>query len=190
MQNVIMGLDISTKTGLVVMGSAGDVEHHQVLMAPSGKDVNEGVDRAVALASEVSQLAHLYDVRLVVIEGYAYNKKYSQALTVELGTMVRYFLKIKGVPYIIVPPARLKQFVTGKGNSKKEVMLLNVFKSWAFETESHDIADAYGLARMGRYVMGFAPGLLLKEPKWRQKVVENVLSTCGLDKQSKCAKVR
>ncbi len=182
MRQNVMGLDISTKTGLVVIGGGGVVEYQQVLTIPSGKDMTEGLDRAVVLGQMVAQLACEYEAQLVVIEGYAYNKKYSQALTVELGTMARYFLKMKAMRYIIVPPARLKQFVTGKGNSKKELMLLNVFKSWAFETDSHDIADAYGLARMGRYVMGFAPGLLLKEPKWRQKVVENVLSTCGLDK--------
>lgn len=180
---LVMGLDISTKTGLVVMGGRGDVEYQQVLTAPPLRvddRMDEGVERAVLLALKVAQTACAYDVHLVVIEGYAYNKQYSQVLMVELGTMVRYFLKTKAMRYIIVPPTRLKQFVTGKGNSKKDLMLLNVFKSWAFETDSHDIADAYGLARMGRYLMGYAPGLLLKEPKWRQEVVKKVLSTCGL----------
>ncbi len=48
----------------------------------------------------------------------------------------------------IFTPGQIKKFVTGKGNAKKELMMKEVYKRWGFETDSHDIADAYAIARL------------------------------------------
>jgi crossover junction endodeoxyribonuclease RuvC len=43
----------------------------------------------------------------------------------------------------------LKQFVTGKGTSPKELVMMNVFKRWGYEAATNNLADAYTLAAMG-----------------------------------------
>lgn len=45
-------------------------------------------------------------------------------------------------------PGQIKKFTTGKGNAKKELMMKEVYKRWGFETDSHDVADAYAIARL------------------------------------------
>lgn len=45
-----------------------------------------------------------------------------------------------------VPPTVLKKFVTGKGNAKKQEMLLEVYKRWGADLSDDNAADAYGLA--------------------------------------------
>jgi len=167
----VMGLDISTNTGVVVLGNSNNVLFAGVKKAPDAL-AGDGSLRAESLARDVAQFGMGMNVDLVVLEGYAYNKKFSQVLMVELGTMMRYYMRWAALPYIVVPPSRLKQFVAGKGNVKKELMVLGVFKSWNFETNSSDVADAYGLARLGQYVAGSS---VAAEPKWRQEVVQKVI---------------
>jgi Holliday junction resolvasome RuvABC endonuclease subunit len=45
-----------------------------------------------------------------------------------------------------VPPSTLKKYVTGKGNAKKQEMLLSVYKRWGVDLSDDNAADAYGLA--------------------------------------------
>ena len=45
-------------------------------------------------------------------------------------------------------PGEIKKFVTGKGNAKKELMLKEIYKRWGFETDNHNVADAYAIAQM------------------------------------------
>lgn len=39
--------------------------------------------------------------------------------------------------------SHLKQFVTGKGNSKKELVMKEVYKKWKFDTDDNNEADAF-----------------------------------------------
>ena len=48
----------------------------------------------------------------------------------------------------VYTPGQIKKFTTGKGNAKKELMMKEAYKRWGFETESHDVADAYAIARL------------------------------------------
>ena len=54
----------------------------------------------------------------------------------------------KNVNFKVIAPGTLKKFVTGKGNSKKDLMLLKTYKKWGVEFEDDNLCDAYGLARM------------------------------------------
>jgi crossover junction endodeoxyribonuclease RuvC len=51
--------------------------------------------------------------------------------------------------YLMVAPTALKKFITGKGNAKKELMLMKIFKRYGLEFENNNLADAYALARYG-----------------------------------------
>lgn len=50
-------------------------------------------------------------------------------------------------PYLI-PPMTLKKYATGKGTSKKQEMLLQMYKRWGVEFNDDNAADAYALARL------------------------------------------
>ena len=51
-----------------------------------------------------------------------------------------------------VTPGEVKKFITGKANTKKELVLKEVFKRYAFDTDINDVADAYAIARYLRYL--------------------------------------
>ena len=51
--------------------------------------------------------------------------------------------------YILkVPPMTLKKFAAGKGNAKKQEMLLQIYKRWGLEFTDDNAADAYALGRL------------------------------------------
>jgi len=55
---------------------------------------------------------------------------------------------IPEVKLCVFTPPQIKKFVTGKGNAKKELIIKEVYKKWGFETDNHNTADAYAVARL------------------------------------------
>lgn len=47
-----------------------------------------------------------------------------------------------------IPPMTLKKYATGKGNAKKQEMMLQIYKRWDVELNDDNAADAYALARL------------------------------------------
>jgi hypothetical protein len=47
-----------------------------------------------------------------------------------------------------IPPMTLKKYASGKGNAKKQEMLLQMYKRWGVEFNDDNAADSYGLARL------------------------------------------
>ena len=82
-------------------------------------------------------LAQLAGVVRVSIWDYFDSNKYS---VIPFDEQVR-------KPYLI-PPMTLKKYATGKGNSKKQEMLLQMYKRWGVEFNDDNAADAYALARL------------------------------------------
>ena len=152
----VMGVDTSTKTGYVVLDDKGDVAVSGVLHY---KPTENRFSRFSCYTKDIAALADVHGVDLVIIEGYSFAGKFNNALQYELGACIRMRLYTDGVPFIEVPPTSLKKFVTGKGNVKKDLMLLNVYKRWGYDTEDDNEADAYGLAQFGRALLGKNTGL-------------------------------
>jgi crossover junction endodeoxyribonuclease RuvC len=48
----------------------------------------------------------------------------------------------------MVPPMTLKKYAAGKGNAKKQEMLLQIYKRWGIEFNDDNAADSYALARL------------------------------------------
>lgn len=72
-----------------------------------------------------------------------------------------------------VPPMTLKKYAAGKGNAKKQEMLLQMYKRWGVEFNDDNAADSYALARL---VSGNAIGTIEKsiveqmsDPKYRDQ---------------------
>jgi len=62
-------------------------------------------------------------------------------------TMYDYFDDDTRFP-IQVPPMTLKKYAAGKGNAKKQEMLLQMYKRWGVEFNDDNAADSYALARL------------------------------------------
>ena len=72
-----------------------------------------------------------------------------------------------------VPPMTLKKYASGKGNAKKQEMLLQIYKRWGVEFTNDNAADSYALARLAS---GSADGAIEKaiieqmsDPKYRDQ---------------------
>lgn len=148
---VVMGVDATlTGTGIVVLGDKGE------LVYTCRIDTRlKGVSRLVEIRDTVARLIKNHKPALVCLEGYSFGSK-GRALfqTGELGGVLRVMFHELGAKWIEVSPSQLKKFATGSGNSKKEVVILNVYKRWGMEFESNDEADAFVLAQIGTAILG------------------------------------
>lgn len=110
-------------------------------------------------------------VDLVVLEGYAMGttrQSHSYAIG-ELGGVIRLMLHELKVPWLAIPPARLKKWATGKGNAQKDVMLAAAIRNFGYGGSNNNEADAYLLRRMAEsHYSG------VKQPGYRQEIDREV----------------
>lgn len=139
-----VGIDPSTKTGLVILNEAGEVKQ-AIEITKDGQDPA----RMVKLVDEV--MSHLLTDDEVCIEGYAYGAK-GKGISVQygLGAMFREWLYRNKIIYHEVAPSALKKFAGCKGNAKKDELAVEIFKRTGFEHKSDNVRDAYVLARIAR----------------------------------------
>lgn len=73
-----------------------------------------------------------------------------------------------------IPPMTLKKYAAGKGNAKKQEMLMQIFKRWGIEFNDDNAADSYALARLASgSVMGAIEEAIveqIKDPKYRDQI--------------------
>ena len=143
---ISLGIDPSTKTGIALVDSTEGVTHSEVIKVPTKF---RAIRRAVFINDAIIDIIHGYSPDIVNIEGYSLHSKFNLATMVEIGTIIRLGLHITLDGYYEIPPTSLKKYVSGKGNSPKDVMILECYKRFGFETASNDIADAVGLAYFG-----------------------------------------
>jgi len=72
-----------------------------------------------------------------------------------------------------IPPMTLKKYAAGKGNAKKQEMLLQIYKRWGIEFNDDNAADSYALARLSaKSVTGSIEAQVveqIKDPKYRDQ---------------------
>lgn len=155
----VIGIDVSTKTGLVALdhdGKVADARELELESVPVGSGPGARMVRLmefqrliqVALVSRITKLA--------VIEGYSHASKFNNYVQTELGVAVRMACYRASVPFVEVSPSTLKKFATGVGKGDKSLIRLGVYKRWGFEHASDNVVDAYVLARIGLCAVGAA----------------------------------
>lgn len=146
---IVMGLDLSlTGTGVMAVDDQWRiVERRLVTSSPKEENTPRLTKIAISIMLSVGKIRP----DLVVIEGPAFgiSKTTSIFQLGELAGIVKRDLFTTNHPFIIVPPSQLKKFVTGKGNAKKDLMLLAVHKKYGEDFEDDNLCDAYVLARYG-----------------------------------------
>lgn len=152
---ISFGLDLSSFTGAVALSNDPPVNFSDELTAPANC---KGFARLAWFRSRVLKLLATYPPALVVIEGYAFSGKFTNSFQYEIGSIVRMALHDAGIVWVDIPPTTLKSAVTGSGTSKKEKVLLEVYKKWGFDAPTNNIADAYVLAKIGQAILGVDVG--------------------------------
>ena len=153
-----IGIDPSlTGTGIVCLNEEGEIVGQELIKTTTELEIE---DRLIVINKKIKRLlddkyqiicddGYIYDV-IVYIEGISFGAKGNAVMQL---AGLHYFLRIQlrnrfNLKYDIIPPTTLKKFITCKGNAKKELMLLNVYKRWGVEYKNNNLADAYSLARM------------------------------------------
>lgn len=166
---IVLAIDPSTKTGFTVLEvnkTNIHIKHLEEYKAPS-----KGMERLGFIAGRLDQLLSKYAPDIVYIEGYSFMSKFNLVTMAEVGTIFRYFLWQAGYEVIEVAPTTLKKFITGKGNSNKNLILLNVFKNWNINIENDNIADSFGLAMFAAYRL---LGISDEKGVWKKSDAKNI----------------
>lgn len=141
----VLGLDLSlTATGVALPD--GRV---QLLRPPSC--CNRGMRRLRWFRQKIQPMLTVNRVDWVYVEGYSFGSRNSHAHALgELGGVVRLAIfETPGVEYIDVPPSTLKKYATGKGNAKKELVLVEAVKRLGYQGSDDNEADALWLRALG-----------------------------------------
>jgi crossover junction endodeoxyribonuclease RuvC len=140
-----VGIDPSTKTGFVILNENGSLFAYNEVKTKETCDPQRFID----IANQIARCVSFDDV--ICVEGFSYGSKGKGVSTqYGIGWLIRAELIKNGYTYIDVPPTSVKKFATGKGNAKKDAMVLPIFKKWGFESTSDNVRDAYVLAMMAK----------------------------------------
>ena len=159
-----VGLDLSTKTGLVIIDELGNVLTEAEITSKVKKDPQRMID----LTEQV--LSHLEKDDVIAIEGFSYGSRgRGVAFQYGYGYSVQISLYKNDFKYLIVTPSQVKKFATGKGNTSKDNMILPIYKKWGYEHESDNVRDAYVLAQIA-----MATKKDTKLTKYQRQIIEDL----------------
>lgn len=139
-----VGIDPSTKTGLVILNDDKVETEIEITTNTSDEPL-----RFMNIASHV--MKHLKDDDVICIEGFSFGSKGKGVSTqYGIGWLIRAELIKSGYSYYEVSPGALKKFATGKGTTKKDEMVLPIYKRWGYEGATDNIRDAFVLAQIAK----------------------------------------
>jgi Holliday junction resolvasome RuvABC endonuclease subunit len=94
-----------------------------------------------------------------IIEAYAFRARgRAKHMLYEAGTMLRFSLYSRHIPWFVVNPSQLKKFATGFGNAKKPDMIVAAKTLMNLDTDDDNVADAALLGLVGHCVSFQAAG--------------------------------
>lgn len=143
---IILGLDLSlTQTGYVRLNEDGVIVQSDIIKSkPIGTSMLLETKRLISIKDKID----MEGVGLIAIEGMAFAVRGTVSLVQLSG--LNYMVREKAcrldIPFIIVAPATLKKFITGKGNCPKDLMMMETYKRFGVTLSNNNICDAFGLA--------------------------------------------
>jgi Holliday junction resolvasome RuvABC endonuclease subunit len=159
----ILGLDLSmTATGVCLP----DGTTHTITTRPK-----DGDQRLHAISEALYKLT-VAGIDLAVIEDLPTHAK-SAGITGMVHGAARVALIKAGVPYVLITPATLKAYATGKGNADKTAMAMAAFKRAGREFGDDNQCDAWWLRAAGldwygqpEFVLPQAQRIRLAKVQW------------------------
>lgn len=173
-----IGIDPSTKSGFVMLDERGEVVIDKELYGEGKEDPA----RMVTLVDKILDRLPSDRTKLVICIESPSNHSTGCYVSQMFGLawLLRGELYRKGIKYVDVTPSQLKKFATGKGNAKKDAMVLPIHKTWNFENNSDNVRDAYVLAQI-------AKGLHTRQAEraYQAEVIRTILNPVDKTKKSK-----
>src|SRR5690625_7608583 len=107
----IVGIDLSTKTGLVILDEFGEVITAKELTSKIKKDP----ERMIDLTEQI--IDHLQDDDVIAIEGFSYGSR-GRGVSFQFGYgyAVRIALYMEGITLLVVTTSQARKYATGKAN--------------------------------------------------------------------------
>lgn len=163
---VVVGIDQSLENFGLAAYSPEDGAAFLWLFHPG----DHGVRRLFNIHSFVSMTMQQIILRCgepvhVAMEGYSFGSFAGREKMGECGATVKMALVsslgiCKPIAFpTLVAPQQVKKFATGRGNAKKNEMLLAVYKKWGVDLTDDNLCDAYTLARVAAAVAAGAADL-------------------------------
>ena len=149
-----VGIDASfSGTGVIVMDNDFKIIEQKLIGTKKRDSIYDIEERMLYIVKALEfLLKYKTDIKLVLIEGISYGSTGDGAAQLAaLNYFIRIFLLQNEIPYSDVSPSKLKQFASGKGQSKKNMMLKEVYKKWGEDFDDDNICDSYVLARLAQF---------------------------------------
>lgn len=122
------------------------------------------------ISQEVGERSKSADI--VVLEGYSYGSKGRSIFQIgEMGGIVRWKLWKMGIPFVEIAPSTLKKYATGKGNSGKDLVIVESVKRLDITPKDNNQADAAWLRAMG---LDWAGHAIVSMPQTHREALEKV----------------
>lgn len=153
-----VGIDPSTKTGLVVLDENGEIwEAIEIEVGLKGNEP-DGPTMKKLIKAITSYVA---PGDILTIEGFGFASQ-SGFLLGGIGWGLRMTLDDMGIKYREIAPSQLKKFTGEGGNASKEQVAVGTYKRWGFQSKSNNITDAYVLAQIARALHEPVPMIALQ----------------------------
>lgn len=188
-----VGIDPSTKTGLVALDEDGNVLKQKELKGIG----NEDPKRIVTLTDELMDYMQPDDVRVIESPGLA-TQRAVQAGWIH-GSM-RNALYRRSFHYYDVAPSAVKKFVgvtgwTGekgsmkrlKGKEKKDAVAEAVLKHYGYSHPSDNVVDAYIMAQIARGIW-YTQSNYWRMRDYQEEVIQTILNPAPKTKKGKKGK--
>ena len=148
-----VGLDLSLAGTGVCIHNENDLEVLDTI-ATLPKHYRSRFERIDAIAERIrGLLPPPEEVAICIEESFIHPERMSgQQDILNLAYAVRRVLHYADYSWRTVAATSLKKFVTGKGNMRKETMMMEVLDCWKIKTKDNNQADAFGLSKLAHVV--------------------------------------
>lgn len=119
----VLGIDPGLQR-LATVWAAGPTLGDLRLATIRARNLRDG-RRLVYLRDGLRRVLDDAEPEIALLEGYAMAKGQGAHQLGEIGGVIRTELTDREIPYVVVPPKRLKKYFTGDGNAGKDRMLIN-----------------------------------------------------------------
>jgi crossover junction endodeoxyribonuclease RuvC len=173
MKYISIGLDLSLcRTGISIIERDGVSKKEAIETSivtskpPEEKSYATEALRLLEIASSILKVEERFDFKkvkvLFVLEGFAYLAHNTSAVfqLAGLSYLIRTSLAKRSIPFVVVQPTTLKKFITGKGHSPKDIVMMDILRLYDRRIIDNNEADAFGLARIGMDLMQGSKKLL------------------------------
>jgi crossover junction endodeoxyribonuclease RuvC len=152
----IIGLDLSMcESGITVLNNGRAESFLVKSKKPKDNTPTNELIRVLKIVKDIKEFIVGKEVSLVLIEGLAFCARNTSALVQlsALNYMIREVCFTHEIPFIMVAPTSAKKFATGRGNAKKDEIMLEVYKRWKVSFSNDNLCDSYVLSKIGEALL-------------------------------------